>query len=100
MQPGETIPSIREMASILHINSNTVARAYRLVSGEGLIETINSKHHRIVSGNIVIQKIRAQEAQILSCSFVRGMMELGFAKGESLAFIKDYIQQQMREEAQ
>ena len=98
LHPGESIPSIREMASILLINPNTVSRAYRLVGDEGLIETTSGKPHRIVSDNAVIQKIRAQEGQILSCNYVRGMMELGFTKEDSLAFIKNYIQGKMRGE--
>ena len=37
--PGESIPSIRSMADMLHLNVNTVARSYRLLNQEGLINT-------------------------------------------------------------
>jgi len=33
----ELLPSIREMASILRVNPNTVARAYRELESEGII---------------------------------------------------------------
>ena len=91
LKPGESIPSVREMASILLINPNTVLRAYKLIIDEGLIEFTKEKFYRVVSDNIVIQKIRAEEVQILSCNFARGMVELGFTKEESLDFIKAYI---------
>ena len=35
--PGETIPSVRELARELAINPNTVARAYRDLQKEGIV---------------------------------------------------------------
>ncbi len=37
--PGEQIPTVRELASHLLINPNTVARIYRDLEKEGLLET-------------------------------------------------------------
>jgi len=37
--PGQPIPSIRELAISLRVNPNTVARAYRELEGDGVIET-------------------------------------------------------------
>jgi GntR family transcriptional regulator len=37
--PGETIPSVRQMASQALINPNTVARAYRELEREGIVTT-------------------------------------------------------------
>jgi GntR family transcriptional regulator len=37
LAPGEPMPSIRELASFLTINPNTVARAYRELSQTGVI---------------------------------------------------------------
>ena len=36
---GEQIPSVRELASALRINPNTVAKAYRMLQEEGVIES-------------------------------------------------------------
>lgn len=100
LQPGEGIPSSREMASILHINPNTVARAYRLIKDEGLIESTKGRICKVISDNVAIQKIRAQEAQTLCCTYIREMMALGFNKEESIAFVKDYVQRRMQGENQ
>ena len=43
MAPGEKLPSVREMASQLAINPNTIQRAYRELEGEGFIYTIPGK---------------------------------------------------------
>lgn len=39
LQPGEQLPTIRELASDLDVNYNTVARAYRDLDREGVILT-------------------------------------------------------------
>jgi len=39
LDPGSQLPTVREMASELRINFNTVARAYRLLHEEGVIST-------------------------------------------------------------
>ncbi len=38
MRPGEQLPSVRQIAEDLLINPNTVARAYRELEHEGIIE--------------------------------------------------------------
>ena len=43
VKPGEPLPSIRELATILIINPNTVARAYRELEREGFIYTRKGK---------------------------------------------------------
>jgi len=37
LEPGEKLPSIRELAASLKINPNTVARAYRQLEEEGVV---------------------------------------------------------------
>jgi GntR family transcriptional regulator len=38
LEPGEVLPSVRELGDAVGVNLNTVARAYRILAGEGLIE--------------------------------------------------------------
>ena len=40
MRPGELVPSVRELAKQLVVNPNTVARAYRELQAEGLLEAV------------------------------------------------------------
>ena len=43
LQPGEKLPSVRELASELAINPNTIQRAYRQLEMEGWIATVPGK---------------------------------------------------------
>ncbi|MEX2172570.1 MAG: GntR family transcriptional regulator [Pirellulales bacterium] len=40
LEPGELAPSVRELAKELAINPNTVARAYRQLQDDGVLETV------------------------------------------------------------
>lgn len=40
IQPGEMLPSIRPLAEELHVNRNTVAKAYSELEAQGIIETV------------------------------------------------------------
>lgn len=40
IQPGELVPSVRELARELAVNPNTVSRAYRELQTENVLETV------------------------------------------------------------
>jgi GntR family transcriptional regulator len=50
LRPGDPLPSIRELASSLLLNPNTVARAYRELEKEGLITTHKGKGCFVAAG--------------------------------------------------
>ena len=43
MEPGEKLPSVRELAVTLAINPNTIQRAYKLLELDGWIATVPGK---------------------------------------------------------
>lgn len=43
MQPGDRLPSVRELAAELAINPNTIQRSYRQLEMEGWIVTVPGK---------------------------------------------------------
>ena len=43
LQPGDKLPSVRELAQNLSINPNTIQRAYRELEAAGFIQTLPGK---------------------------------------------------------
>ena len=43
LQPGEKLPSVRELAAELTINPNTIQRSYRQLEAEGWVATVPGK---------------------------------------------------------
>src|ERR1044071_7373218 len=43
LQPGEALPSIRPLAEQLHVNRNTIAKAYAELESQGVIESAAGK---------------------------------------------------------
>ncbi|MGG5315797.1 GntR family transcriptional regulator [Enterococcus sp. AZ072] len=43
LQPGDRIPSVREMAKLLLMNPNTVSKAYKVLEAEQVLVTVKGK---------------------------------------------------------
>jgi GntR family transcriptional regulator len=43
LRKGDALPPVRKVARMTGVNLNTVARAYRALEGEGLVETVRGR---------------------------------------------------------
>src|SRR4051794_17518901 len=50
LRPGELVPSVRELSKQLVVNPNTVARAYRELQAEGLVEPVRGTGLQVAEG--------------------------------------------------
>ncbi len=48
--PGELVPSVRELSRQLVVNPNTVARAYRDLQGQGVLEPVRGTGLQVAAG--------------------------------------------------
>ena len=81
LQPGDKIPSVRELATSLTINPNTIARAYRDLEQEGWIVTVPGK------GCFVSQALPGRDKEPLFAKFdaaAAALLELGVTRQELL----------------
>ena len=49
LRPGDGLPPIRQLASEFGVNLNTVARAYRVLEGNGLVSSVPGRGTRVES---------------------------------------------------
>lgn len=50
LRPGELIPSVRELSKQLVVNPNTVARAYRDLQGQAILESVRGTGLQVAVG--------------------------------------------------
>lgn len=50
LRPGEMVPSVRELSKQLVVNPNTVARAYRDLQVEGVLEAVRGTGLQVAQG--------------------------------------------------
>lgn len=92
LQPGEQLPTIRELSADLRVNLNTVARAYFELDREGVISTQRGKGTfvSVVPDQKQLEKKRRKLLQSILESALREASNLGYsAKEIKAAFEKE-----------
>lgn len=68
LKPGDQLPTVRQLASELRVNFNTIARAYRLLDEAGLISTQRGRGTYLLDAELTDDKEKFKrdsiEAQI------------------------------------
>lgn len=63
LKAGDRVPSVRELARELAINPNTVARAYRDLQSESILDTVRGLGLEVASG--ALERCRSQRQKIV-----------------------------------
>lgn len=87
-KPDERMPSVRELASGLSVNPNTIQRAYRELEEEGYIYTVSGRGSFAASGEQVFKK-RCDELKSTLTQTVKELAFLGVAADELISMIKE-----------
>jgi GntR family transcriptional regulator len=91
MRSGELVPSVRELARELAINPNTVARAYRQLQDDGVLETIRG------TGLSIAANARRQ-CQSERTKLIRSRLRLVLEEALHSGLAPDDIESLMRDE--
>uniref|UniRef100_UPI004055F290 GntR family transcriptional regulator n=1 Tax=Agathobacter sp. TaxID=2021311 RepID=UPI004055F290 len=89
LSSGKSIPSVHEMAKILHINPNTVLKSYKAVKQEQLISSKGGKYF-VTQDKDYIQQAKQHTVKELCCSYLSKMFALGFTKSEAAEQMQSY----------
>lgn len=93
LQPDDQLPTVRQLATDLRVNFNTVARAYRLLDEEGLISTQHGRGTFILplptEGNG--EKLRKQDLDYLTRHYLTEASRLEYQPEEVMAVLETYV---------
>ncbi len=95
LKPGDQLPTVRQLATELRVNFNTVARAYRILDSMGLISTQQGRGTYIWSAAQAEnrERERRQALEQLTRHYLQDAMALGFSAGQIRALLEEQIEQ-------
>ncbi|MDA8234088.1 MAG: GntR family transcriptional regulator [Clostridia bacterium] len=73
LNPGDQLPSVRELAVQLTVDPNTIAKAYQELEREGVIKTLRGRGTFVAEGNSVLKK--EARLQVLTETIERVLVE-------------------------
>jgi len=93
LKPGEQLPTVRQLATDLRINFNTIARCYRMLDEQGLIST---QHGR---GTFILEKpsdkngerLRRQDLDWLTRHYLNEAADLDYSAKEVNQVLKNHM---------
>ncbi|MDG3007086.1 GntR family transcriptional regulator [Paludisphaera mucosa] len=91
LRPGELAPSVRELSKQLVVNPNTVARAYRDLQSEGLLEPVRGTGLQVATG-------ATERCRLARVEFVRGRLRAAIEEARETGLAADDIGAILREE--
>lgn len=96
LKPGDQLPTVRQLASELRVNFNTIARAYRLLDEARLISTQRGRGTYLLdaspSADSDLLKKNSLEAQMQSA--VRSLVNQGYSLNEIKHSLESIIKHQ------
>ena len=94
LKVGDQLPTVRQMATELRVNFNTVARAYRLLDEAGLISTQQGRGTYIWEkpSEEVLERLRKQSLEDLTRRYLSQVHRQGYTPAEILKLIDELIE--------
>lgn len=87
-QPGEKIPSVRELAADAGVNPNTMQKALSELERSGLVITQRTSGRIVTEDMLMIKESQKQLAVEQMKEFLKKMQELGFEKQDIMALLE------------
>lgn len=89
INPGDKIPSLRELAQLLKINPNTVMRAYQELERDGLTESRRGQGTFVTSSPEKISEVRNILAEDAVREFIVSLKALGITRVEGHKLLEE-----------
>ncbi len=90
-QPGDKLPSVRDLAGIAAVNPNTMQKALSELERTGLVYSHRTSGRFITEDTQMIKNLKLSLAEEKITEFLDNMSKLGFEKSEILTLIEKCI---------
>jgi GntR family transcriptional regulator len=93
LKPGDQLPTVRQLATEVRVNFNTIARSYRLLDEAGFISTQHGRGTYILgpveNGNA--EQLRRSSLEELTRRFLKDTEMMGFSIEDVSAMVQEQI---------
>ncbi|WP_071392910.1 GntR family transcriptional regulator [Bacillus tuaregi] len=96
-EPGQEIPSRRELANQLKINPNTAQRAYKEMEEEGLIFTEGNMPSRITRDEQLLTRVREELILEAVDTFIHSVRSINVPLPEVLNLVKNQYEKEPKQ---
>lgn len=90
-QPGDKLPSVRELAVEAAVNPNTMQRAFAELERTGLVYSKRTSGRFITEDREMIEELKADLAKEKIQMFLDSMAQLGYDKEQTIALMSHVL---------
>ena len=87
-QPGDKLPSVRDLAAQAGVNPNTMQRALSELERENLVHSARTSGRFITEDKDMIEKMREELASTQIKEFLNKMSQMGFDYNKTIALLE------------
>jgi GntR family transcriptional regulator len=93
LKQGDQLPTVRQLATELRVNFNTVARAYRILDEAGLISTQQGRGTYIweTPSEETLQRLRLQSLESLTRRYLTEASRMASSRDEIAEILERYL---------
>ncbi len=91
---GQRLASVRELASELGVNPNTLQRAFAALERQGLLYTERTAGRFVTQNEATIRALQDVQAQQVVSAFVHQMAQMGYTKQQLIELLQQVMQQE------
>lgn len=88
-QPGDKLPSVRDLAMEAAVNPNTMQKALAELERSGLVYTQRTSGRFITEDQNMIEQLKKEHAKQTIDTFLLNMQRIGYSKEETLEMMSE-----------
>jgi GntR family transcriptional regulator len=102
LQPGQQLPTMRQLAIDLRVNYNTVGRAYLMLDQEGIISTQQGRGTYVTTrlDEAQIRKLRMDKLRGMIGQAIQDALVLGYSREEIERVVQEGLDETVRKGGQ
>lgn len=95
LRPDEQLPSVRELASLIKVNPNTIQKAYKSLENNDYIYTIKGKGNFVKNAE-ELRNLHIKNVNEKLIIIIKSLKDFGFNNEEILDIIKNILNEKFK----